>query len=181
MATAGSAEGGAAEGSTGVRTAGGVPAHLADKPVLLMSKLGFASMQLFHEALEPLGLHPRHLALLNLLDAEDGRSQQALGEVLHIDPSTMVAVIDDLEREGLAERRRNPDDRRAYTVHLTAQGRSQLTRGRRAAKKVEDQVLAPLDPAERGRLLELLRRLALAGHLPRFGPPGRSGDCAPPR
>ncbi len=154
---------------------------MADKPVLLMSKLGFASMQLFREALEPLGLHPRHFALLNLLGVEGERSQQALGEVLQIDPSTMVAVVDDLESEGLAERRRNPDDRRAYSVRLTPRGRSQLTRGRRAAKKVEDRVLAPLEPAERKRLLELLHRLAVAGHLPRFGPPGGSGDCAPPR
>jgi DNA-binding MarR family transcriptional regulator len=83
-----------------------------------------------NRALEPLGLTVKHFGVMTFLrhEAEPpgerrSWSQQAIGERLRIDRTTMVALIDDLERAGYVKRGRNRDDRRAYVITLTAAGR----------------------------------------------------------
>ena len=110
------------------------------------------------EALESVGLTPALFGLLNVLGARKGAIQQELGAAMGIDPSTMVALIDELEREGLAKRRPHPSDRRAREVTITAKGRRLLTRSKRMAGEVEDEVLRGLTAGERRELLSLLRR-----------------------
>jgi len=72
----------------------------------------------------------------------------------------MVAVIDELEGMGLAERRRHPDDRRKHAVYLTARGQATLQRAREVAIKMAQEVFAPLEPDELETLRRLLRKLA---------------------
>jgi DNA-binding MarR family transcriptional regulator len=79
-----------------------------------------------------------------------------------MDPSSMVATIDDLERKGLVERRAHPSDRRAYALHVTEAGREILSQGREVVNEVQDELLAPLDEAEREQLRSLLVRLVTA-------------------
>jgi DNA-binding MarR family transcriptional regulator len=109
-------------------------------------------------ALESIGLTPALFAVLNLLRTRDGAIQQEIASVMGIDPSTMVSLIDELESGGLAKRRRHPKDRRAREVAITTKGRRVLERARQMAIQVEDDVLRGLTPAERRRLLTLLRR-----------------------
>jgi DNA-binding MarR family transcriptional regulator len=72
----------------------------------------------------------------------------------------MVATIDELEAQGLVERRRNPQDRRAHALHITDEGRRRLTEGRKLARRAQEELLAPLSAEERRELHELLLRLA---------------------
>jgi DNA-binding MarR family transcriptional regulator len=116
----------------------------------------------FSERIEQLGLNTRMWGALNVLEAEGAITQHALGKCTGIDPSSMVATIDDLEERGLVERQRHPTDRRAHALHITDQGRETLARGRQLARGAQDDLLAPLSPAERRQLHELLLRLALA-------------------
>ncbi len=116
----------------------------------------------FAERIESLGLNPRMWGALNVLDAEGAITQHALCQGIGIDPSSMVATIDELESKGLVERRRHPSDRRAHALHLTTQGRQTLTRGRELASRAQDELLAPLNEEEREQLHGLLLRLALA-------------------
>jgi DNA-binding MarR family transcriptional regulator len=109
-------------------------------------------------ALETIGLTPALFAVLNFLQARDGAIQQEIGAAMGIDPSTMVALIDGLERAGLAERRPHPKDRRAREVVITPEGRRTVERGRALAREVEDDVLHGLASAERRQLLKLLRQ-----------------------
>ena len=109
-------------------------------------------------ALETIGLTPALFAVLNFLRAQDGALQKEIGAAMEIDPSTMVALIDQLEDAGLAKRRPRPTDRRAREVAITPKGRRTLDRGRALAREVEDDVLQGLSSAERGRLLKLLRQ-----------------------
>jgi DNA-binding MarR family transcriptional regulator len=74
----------------------------------------------------------------------------------------MVALLDELESRGLVERRRDPDDRRAYALHLTDRGREALRRGRRVAGRMQRQMLVGLDAAEQAELLRLLGKVASA-------------------
>jgi DNA-binding PadR family transcriptional regulator len=72
----------------------------------------------------------------------------------------VVALVDDLEHRGLAERRRDPSDRRAYTLFLTPAGREQLAELERAADDGETELLTALDASERSTLISLLQRVA---------------------
>jgi DNA-binding MarR family transcriptional regulator len=126
----------------------------------LLSQLGFQGSRRFAERLEPLGLNPRTFALLRHLDEDEGRSQHALADALHVPPSRMVALLDELEDRGLAERRSHPTDRRARALYLTSEGRRLFRKAGKVAAAHEAELCADLSKAERVQLLGLLRRIA---------------------
>jgi MarR family transcriptional regulator, lower aerobic nicotinate degradation pathway regulator len=109
-------------------------------------------------ALQSIGLTPALFAVLNFLRANEGAIQQQIGSVMGIDPSTMVSLVDQLERAGLAKRRPHRQDRRAREVLITPKGRRILKRARELAEEVEGDVLQGLSPAERRQLVTLLRK-----------------------
>jgi DNA-binding MarR family transcriptional regulator len=124
----------------------------------LFFRLWRASHTRTAEQLESLGLTPALFGLLNVLENRPGTNQQEIGSEMGIDPSTMVALIDQLEGAGLAKRRPHPKDRRAREVTITPKGRRLLERGRRKAGEVQDEVLQGLSASERRQLLKLLRQ-----------------------
>jgi MarR family transcriptional regulator, lower aerobic nicotinate degradation pathway regulator len=124
----------------------------------LFFRLWRASHTRIAEALASVGLTPALFGVLNILGAREGAIQQELGSAMGIDPSTMVSLIDELERAGLAKRRPHPTDRRAREVAITPKGRRLLEQARGMATQVEDEVLRGLTAAERRELLSLLRR-----------------------
>jgi DNA-binding MarR family transcriptional regulator len=139
---------------------GPIPGELGKFPGYLMARLGEASRRRFHKALEPEGLHPRHFGVMTMLAAHPGMSQHQLHEKTAIDPSSMVAVIDELEARGLAERRPDPADRRARQVFLTDQGEQALERIRGLAAGLQREFFGALTAEERKTLHALLRKLA---------------------
>jgi DNA-binding MarR family transcriptional regulator len=117
--------------------------------------------------------------MLGHLGASEGQSQQALSIALGIHRSAVVALVDDLEQRGLAERRRNPADRRAHALYLTPSGRELLADLKRVAEEHEAELLTALDESERLRLVSLLQRVSesqglVAGVHPDLEP--RTGD-----
>ena len=84
------------------------PEPLASAPGFLLSWNGQRMAHVFAATLEPLGLRPPHFGVLTLIDSHPGCAQQELVDRSLIDPSSMVAVIDELEELGLAERRAHP-------------------------------------------------------------------------
>ncbi len=136
------------------------PEPLASAPGFLLSWNGQRMAYRFAAALAPLELRPPHFGVMTLIDAHPGLAQQELVTRSLIDPSSMVAVIDELEQMGLAERRRHTEDRRKHAVHLTGRGRRTLQRARDAATKMAQEVFAPLDERELETLRRLLRKLA---------------------
>jgi DNA-binding MarR family transcriptional regulator len=136
------------------------PEPLASAPGFLLSWNGQRIAHKFAGALAPLGLRPPHFGVLTLIEAHPGCAQRELVTHSLIDASSMVAVIDELEQMGLAERRRHAEDRRKHAVYLTARGRRTLLRARGAAMKMTEEVFAPLDARELETLRRLLRKLA---------------------
>jgi DNA-binding MarR family transcriptional regulator len=126
----------------------------------MLSSLGYAVSRGFHEVLRPLGLEPGEFALLRAVAASDGEAQNALAERLHISPSWMVAVVDELEKRDLLERRPHARDRRVRNLHLTPAGRKLLRQAERQAEQFDRQVAAELGEPELEQLLDLLDRLA---------------------
>jgi DNA-binding MarR family transcriptional regulator len=114
----------------------------------------------FAGALEPLGIQPRDFGVLNLLDAHPGITQQELGAGALVDPSSMVALLDELEERGLAERRPHATDRRKRSIHLTPAGRRLLNRARGVAGQTVADLFAPLSAREVAELRRILRKVA---------------------
>jgi DNA-binding MarR family transcriptional regulator len=138
----------------------GAPRHA--QAAYLLARIGRAQSARFAGRLESLALRPKHFALLNAIALADGASQQELGRRLALDPSGLVGAIDELERSGLVERRRDPSDRRRYAVALTDEGAATLTRARRLVSDGARELLAPLSEAEVDTLVDLLSRVAAA-------------------
>ncbi|MEU4237898.1 MarR family transcriptional regulator [Actinoplanes sp. NPDC026619] len=109
-------------------------------------------------ALTPLGITGRELAVLTVLGGPEPLAQQQAASRLGVDRTTMVDLVDALERKDLVERRPDPADRRRNLVHLTAHGRQVLGDGSRVHAEAERQSLAALDPDEIAQLKALLRR-----------------------
>jgi DNA-binding MarR family transcriptional regulator len=142
----------------------------------LLVQLGFHVARRTSEGLAPLGLEPRQFGMLTRLAANEGRSQQAIGELLGLNATRMVFLVDELEQRGLVERRRNPADRRSYALYLTDLGRARLREAQQAAAGSEGQIGASLTGQQRTQLTRLLRRLAeeqgIAGDSLPGPPPG---------
>jgi DNA-binding MarR family transcriptional regulator len=142
-----------------------------DDIAYLLVQLGFHVARGFTERLAPLGLEPRQFGMLTRLAANEGTSQQAIGELIGLNPTRMVFLVDELEKQGLVERRRNPDDRRSYALYLTGQGRARLSEARRVSIGHDREIGASLTGAQRRELAALLRQVA--------DEQGISGDSLP--
>ena len=126
----------------------------------MLSSLGYAVSRRFHDVLQPLDLEPGEFALLRAVAANEGEAQNALAERLRISPSWMVAIVDELEKRGLLERRPHARDRRVRNLHLTAAGKKLLRQAEREAERFDRQVADSLGEEERRQLLDLLDRVA---------------------
>jgi DNA-binding MarR family transcriptional regulator len=141
----------------------------------LFFRLWRASHTRTADALTSLGLTTAQFAVLNVLHAREGTIQQQLSSDMGMDPSAMVKLINELEEAGLAERRRRPNDRRAWEVTITPKGRRTLQQARHLAAQVEDEVLGGLTATDRRGLLTLLHQ-ALASAPPQPAWRAEEGD-----
>jgi len=112
--------------------------------------------------LKALGMRPRHMVTLTVLRDMGPSTQQSLAHTLAIDRTNLVGLLNELEAEGLIERRRAPEDRRRHIVDLTPEGREALARAEFALAAVEDDVLHRLTREQREELYRLLQ-LATGG------------------
>jgi DNA-binding MarR family transcriptional regulator len=140
-------------------TAPGLHGALTRNIGFLISRMGLVAQKHFAERIGAVGLTPRSWGALNVLEREGGITQHALCKSIGMDPSSMVSTIDELEAQGLVERRRNPNDRRAHALRVTDKGLKTLAAGRKIARRAQEELLAPLDAEEREQLQGLLLRL----------------------
>ncbi len=140
----------------------------------LLSQVGTHASRRFAERIAEVDLSPSLFRILNLIDAVEGRSQQAIGEATQVPPSRMVALVDELEQRGLVERRPDPDDRRIRALYLTRKGRSALDRGREIAASHEAEITRGMSAAERTRLTKLLSKMVDEQEIGRGVHPGLS-------
>jgi len=125
----------------------------------LLSQVGIYASRRFAERIAVLDLHPALFRVLNLVDAAEGKSQQAIGQIIEVPPSRMVALVDELEQRGMVERRPDPADRRVRALYLTRKGRQTLTRGRKIASEHEEELTQGMAAADRKRLVDLLQKM----------------------
>ena len=137
-----------------------LPAALADRLLFLLKRVQLILGGGIGAALVPLGIDVREFTVLTLVGAEGPCSQQRLSERLRIDRTTMVALVDSLSQKGLALRRGDPADRRAYLVEITDSGQNLMGPALVAVKIEELRILDVLPSREAKRLLAVLQILA---------------------
>jgi len=141
---------------------------------LLIAQLARGMRRRIEQAIAPTGLRPRELLTLQQLQERGPSAQQTLAELAGVDATNIVAVLNSLEDAGLIDRRRDRADRGRAIIALSAQGEERLADLDRALREVDDEILAPLSPAERQSLNDLLTRAVQ--HIATHGPP-EPGSC----
>lgn len=87
-------------------------------------------------------------------------SQNHLGRLTAMDPSTISLVIRKLLKEGLVARSSSDADQRLTILALTPKGKRYTIERLARSVEVGERLLAPLNQAERAMLLDLLGRIA---------------------
>ena len=116
----------------------------------------------FMDALQGTGMRPVLYAIMMVVDENPGLNQGQLGRALGVQRANMVSLIGDLTERGLIERRDVPGDKRAFALHLTAQGKAMRDELAERVDRHEEEMLATLNGEEREALLDLLKRVETA-------------------
>ena len=131
-------------------------------PDLVGYQLRMAQIALFRDfAQGPGGLDvtPGLFGVLVIIEANPDLKQSDLARATHLDRSTVVTVIDNLERRGLVDRRASPHDRRSNALRLTAEGTALLRKLKREVTQHEKRLLNNFSAAERQALFKLLQKV----------------------
>jgi len=136
-----------------------LPPSMRDRIPFLLYRAAEQSHSLANDMLARTGLTARQVGILTLVIEREPMTQKALGELLRIDRTTMVSLIDDLEGKGFVERQRHPRDRRAFLVWPTDSGLAAKVEAIGILDEQQHHFLAPLTAAEQQQLGALLKRL----------------------
>jgi DNA-binding MarR family transcriptional regulator len=112
----------------------------------------------FIGTLKPMRVSPAQYSVLLVVEANPGRSQQAVGDVLGIERARLARMLHELERRKWIARRANGSDARSHSLHLTADGERALVKIKRLAEKHEGRLAAFLTPQRHKQLLAWLRK-----------------------
>ncbi len=151
---------GAGSGESAPRVVG---ADLTDDLSFLLARANALSLSAGNAAMAPHGLKVRSYSVLALAVSAERPSQRELAEFLRLDPSQVVALVDDLQARGLVARAPDPADRRANVVTATAAGRALFAAAEASARAAEQRLHSSLTADERERLTALLRAIAFPG------------------
>ena len=96
---------------------------------------------------------------INHIGSEPGSSIKALTGMLNIEHSSLVRLLDILERDGVIERRLDPEDRRGKKIYLSVAGEELLTEMLNARRRVLQPMTGTLDDCEMQTLFNLLGKM----------------------
>ncbi len=138
-----------------------IPEELLGSTLFLLARLGYALKARLVEEFEQAGFNLYQYGVLATLSEGACGTQGMIADMLHLDRSQLVGVLDELEERGLVERQRDPNDRRRHAVSLTSEGKRRLVKLRKLVKGIEEAVLEPLEPRSRDSLRKALLTLAV--------------------
>ena len=135
-------------------------ADLGAEPVFLMARAASIGSAEANRRLADLGLKVRHYSVLSLACSGGSPTQRELSQFLVLDPSQIVAIIDELERGGAVERQTDPRDRRSKVIVPTDAGRELYAQARQRVAGATDASMAALSAGDRKELRRLLQQVA---------------------
>ena len=102
---------------------------------------------------------PVQFAILNALMDDPGEDQITLSNRVAFDPATLGSVIGRIEAKGWVTRKTDPGDKRRKLLWITQEGEQVALGMKRAVRKAQQRIVAPLDAEERVQLSVLLTKL----------------------
>ena len=132
---------------------------MADNVGFLISDVSRLLRRRFDERARVIGVTRAQWRTLTTLNRNEGINQGGLAELLEVEPITLCRMVDRLEEAGLVERRRDPNDRRAWRIFLTASAHPVLDQLRAIADELFIQALDGLDAQEQARLMATLSHI----------------------
>ena len=136
--------------------------ELANETEFLAARARSVGSRRANEDLASLDLKVRSYSVLSLACSGLNPSQRELAEFLFLDPSQIVALVDQLEKRGAVKRKADPRDRRSNIITPTAAGKRLYAQAAAVVQTAGEAALSALSPAERNQLRDLLRRVAFA-------------------
>ena len=134
---------------------------LFDDLSFLLARSNALSLAAGNAALRAHGLRVRSYSVLALAAGGRRPSQRELAELLRLDPSQVVALVDELQARELVIRQPDPGDRRANVVTATDEGTALYARATVSVAGAQEDVFSSLSPEERSHLTTLLRSVAI--------------------
>jgi len=126
----------------------------------LVTRLGRIWRRESDQALSDHGLsYATAIPLLVLSRQGENVRQGVLADELGIEGPSLVRLIDLLQAEGLVERREDPTDRRAKTLHLTKAGEAKVEETNRILRRVRASLLKDVAPEDLAITFETLQRI----------------------
>jgi MarR family transcriptional regulator, lower aerobic nicotinate degradation pathway regulator len=135
------------------------PTGIRALPSWLLGRAAARGHRLVAEALAVEGMRMMHHAVLAAVAEQQPVSQADLGRILRVDPKDMVAIVNDLARDGLVTRAPDPTDRRKNAIAISDSGRQRLLRTEQLGNAANDRLTAALTAQEREQLIDLLTRI----------------------
>ncbi|MBL1090969.1 MarR family winged helix-turn-helix transcriptional regulator [Streptomyces sp. NPDC001739] len=137
------------------------PSRIRALPSWLLGRAAARGHRLVADALATEGMRMMHHAVLSAVDELGPVSQAELGRTVGIDPKDMVALVNDLQKDGLVTRTPDPKDRRKNAVEISPTGKQRLRRTQQLGDQANAELTAALTPDERAQLITLLGKIAL--------------------
>ena len=102
-----------------------------------------------------LGVTRAQWKVLFKLTRKPGLRQVELADLLDLEPITLCRIVDRLEEAGLVERSRDPEDRRAWKLHVTAKAQPLIEKLQGVGARLVDEAFAGIDPND----IEIARKV----------------------
>jgi MarR family transcriptional regulator for hemolysin len=128
----------------------------------LTNQAGRLLVRQLERNLAPLGLSPGHMPVLLALEGGNAMTQKALAERAGVEQATMTATLTRMERDGLVDRRPNPDDGRSTLVALTPLALGKLPQVEAATMAINTMVLDHFTSEEGDQFFRLIKRVIAA-------------------
>ena len=125
-------------------------------------QLGVAGSQItqsFSRRIEHIGLSHKQVGLLAVVDAGVATSQREIATRLHVAPSLVVTLVDQLTSTGAVRRTRSRSDRRVQIIEITDDGRKLLKTATDVASRLDADLRTSLSPDDQQALDRLLPSL----------------------
>jgi MarR family transcriptional regulator, organic hydroperoxide resistance regulator len=127
-------------------------------PYLLARSSKLVSEQ-FHATVKAAGVNVNYWRILASLSDGDGLTLKQLNQRVLFNQPTLSKLVTRMETEGLLERHKDTQDKRAILIYISAQGRDLVDELLSKAKWHEDQVLANYSAQQQDLMKDMLRQL----------------------
>lgn len=114
----------------------------------------------FAASLREYDILPTQFGTLVIIGANPGIKQTDLAHAIQLDRSTIVPLLDRLEKEGWVTRERLPSDRRTNALKLTPAGEGFLAKLTPLVRNHDKRIQDMLDKNEKNQLISILNKIS---------------------